>query len=190
MIQSHYCSIITLTFTKEMTVMIMNKTKCDVLRTIQEVHCNTQRNIAEKSGHSLGMVNKAIKELKRSGFITDNMSLTNKAEDYIRLNTCENAIIIAAGPGIRMVPINVLYPKAFLKVKGEALIERLIKQLHSAGIRKIYIVVGFMKEQFEYLIDKYDVQLIVNRCRFRLNGMAFSLASARLSRIGGMLFLQ
>ena len=32
MIQSHYCSIITLTFTKEMTVMIMNKTKCDVLK--------------------------------------------------------------------------------------------------------------------------------------------------------------
>ena len=46
MIQSHYCSIITLTFTKEMTVMIMNKTKCDVLRTIQEVQEILRKNPA------------------------------------------------------------------------------------------------------------------------------------------------
>ena len=30
------------------------------------------------------------------------------------------------------------------------------------GIEKIFVVVGFMKEQFEYLIDEYDVELVVN----------------------------
>ena len=50
-----------------------------------------------------------------------------------------------------------------LKVNGEPLVERLICQLHEAGIRNIKIVVGFMKEEYEYLIDKYNVKLIVNK---------------------------
>ena len=75
----------------------------------------------------------------------------------------KNAIILAAGFGMRMVPINTMYTKGMLQVNGEPLIERLICQLHEAGIEDIIIVVGFMKEEYEYLIDKYDVKLIVNR---------------------------
>lgn len=63
---------------------------------------------------------------------------------------------------MRMVPINLSTPKALLEVNGEPLIERTIKQLHEVGVRDITIVVGFMKESFEYLIDKYDVELVAN----------------------------
>ena len=63
---------------------------------------------------------------------------------------------------MRMVPINVEVPKGILEIKGEPLIERLIKQLREVGVFKIDIVVGFMKEQYEYLIDKYEVNLIYN----------------------------
>ena len=73
-----------------------------------------------------------------------------------------NAVILAAGFGMRMVPINTMYTKGMLEVHGEPLIERLICQLHEADIREIYIIVGFMKEAYEYLIDKYHVQLIIN----------------------------
>lgn len=62
---------------------------------------------------------------------------------------------------MRMVPINTETPKGLLEIHGEALIERIIRQLHEANIHNIYIVVGFMKEQYEYLIDEYDVTLIV-----------------------------
>lgn len=61
-----------------------------------------------------------------------------------------------------MVPINMEEPKGLLKVKGEPLIERLIKQLQAKEINDIKIVVGFMKEHYEYLIDKYHIQLVVN----------------------------
>ena len=64
---------------------------------------------------------------------------------------------------MRMVQINTEIPKALIKVKGEALIERLITQLHQVGITDIQIMVGFMKEHFEYLINKYYVKLIVNK---------------------------
>ena len=48
-------------------------------------------------------------------------------------------------------------------MKKEPLIERLIKQLQAAGITDITVVVGFMKEQYEYLMDDYQVKLAVNR---------------------------
>ena len=73
-----------------------------------------------------------------------------------------NGIILAAGFGMRMVPINTMYTKGMLKVNGEPLVERLICQMQEAGIKDIHIVVGFMKEVYEYLIDKYDIKLIVN----------------------------
>ena len=63
---------------------------------------------------------------------------------------------------MRMVPINTEVPKGLLEVNGEALIERIIKQLHEVGIKEIYVVVGFMKEKYEYLIDEYGVELVVN----------------------------
>lgn len=75
----------------------------------------------------------------------------------------KNAIILAAGFGMRMVPINTMYTKGMLQVHGEPLIEHLINQLHEAGINNINIIVGFMKEEYEYLIDKYGVRLIVNK---------------------------
>ena len=42
------------------------------------------------------------------------------------------------------------------------MIERQIKQLHQAGIYNITIMVGYLKEKFDYLIDKYGVKLIYN----------------------------
>lgn len=78
------------------------------------------------------------------------------------INNEKNAIILAAGFGMRMVPINKSQPKALLTVKNEVLIERLISQLHAAGITDIKIVVGYMKEAFEYLVKKYSVTLVEN----------------------------
>ena len=40
------------------------------------------------------------------------------------------------------------------------MIERQIGQLHEAGVTDITIAVGYLKEKFEYLIDKYDVKLL------------------------------
>lgn len=71
-------------------------------------------------------------------------------------------MILAAGYGMRTVPINTETPKGLLEVNGEVLIERIIRQLHEVGIYEIYVVVGFMKERYEYLIDDFGVELVVN----------------------------
>ena len=77
-------------------------------------------------------------------------------------NVKRNAIILAAGFGMRMVPINLSTPKGLLEVNGETLIERLIKQLNDVGVFEIFVVVGFMKEKFSYLQERYGVKLIEN----------------------------
>ena len=73
-----------------------------------------------------------------------------------------NAIIMAAGMSTRFVPLSIEKPKALLNVKGEIMIERQIRQLKEAGVDEIVIVVGYLKEKFEYLKEKYGVILIEN----------------------------
>ena len=140
----------------------MNRQEKDILLTILDHTFVSQRILAELSGHSLGIVNKSLRSLSEHGYLDKYNRLTTKAIAEIRRNSPKSAIILAAGFGMRMVPINTETPKALLKVHGEVLIERLIRQLHEAGINNINVVVGFMKEKFEYLIDEYNIRLIIN----------------------------
>lgn len=141
---------------------IVNKRELDVLNSLSSKTYINQRVLSEISGHSLGVVNRSVKNLIKNGYVDEQMQLTKLAKkEFIALSP-KNAIILAAGFGMRMVPINTQYPKALIEVDGESLIERIIKQLNCVGINDIYIVVGYMKEQFEYLIDEYKVKLIVN----------------------------
>lgn len=140
----------------------MNRQKLDVLNVIKEFSGLNQREIAERSGHSLGIVNRSIKQLIEEDYLTDDMVITGKGTQIFEENRPKNAIILAAGYGMRMVPINTEVPKGLLEVDGETLVERLIKQLHNVGIFEIHIVVGFLKEHYEYLIDEYGVNLITN----------------------------
>lgn len=143
--------------------MFMNKQECEVLKQIfLSSSAVQQRIIAEASGYSLGAVNHSVKALIAGGYLTDDIHITERARELFRSGRPKRAIILAAGFGMRMIPINTETPKAFLEVGGEMLIERQIKHLHEAGVTDICIVVGFMKEHFEYLIDKYGVKLIVN----------------------------
>lgn len=72
------------------------------------------------------------------------------------------AIILAAGVGKRIAPLSYELPKALLKVRGEVLIERLIRQMHQAGIDDITVVVGYLKESLFYLEDEFGVTIRVN----------------------------
>ena len=140
----------------------MNKIRSDVLNTLLSIPCCNQRALAKASGYSLGAVNQAVRWLTENGYLDKDLHPTQTAVQYAESNRPKRAVILAAGNGVRMAPINLDMPKAFLEVNEETLIERLLKQLHEVGIHEIYIVVGFMKEAFDYLIDEYGVKLIVN----------------------------
>lgn len=138
----------------------MNIKEIEVLKKIKSGV--SQRELAEQLSVSLGKVNQIISKLKKENFIDNSNNITLKTKNYFKNHHPKNAVILAAGYGMRMVPINTEEPKGLLEVKGETLIERLIKQLHEVGVQDIKVVVGFMKEHYEFLIDKYNVKLVVN----------------------------
>lgn len=75
----------------------------------------------------------------------------------------EIGIIMAAGLGTRMYPLTRNTPKPLIRVRGIPMIETVIGGLRSRGIREIYVVVGYLQEQFEYLTGKYrGIRLIRN----------------------------
>lgn len=140
----------------------MNIQEYDLMNDLFQHIYTSQREISERTGYSLGKVNQSLAELKKEGYLTDKYTLTEKAMKEIEEKRPKNAVILAAGFGLRMIPINREIPKGLVEVEKEPLIERLIKQLLEAGIKEINVVVGFMKEAYEYLTDKYGVKLIVN----------------------------
>ena len=83
-----------------------------------------------------------------------------------------NAIIMAAGMSSRFAPLSLETPKALLNVKDEIMIERQIGQLREAGIDEIVIVVGYLKEKFEYLKEKYHVILVENPYYKQMNNFS------------------
>ena len=77
--------------------------------------------------------------------------------------TVKRAIIMAAGFGLRMGKLTAETPKPMLKVNGERMIDIIIRGLEENGIREIYIVVGYKKERFQEVIEKFPhVRLIEN----------------------------
>lgn len=160
----------------------MNIQERDIMKILLAGPFVNQRALSEESGHSLGVVNRSLKNLAQEGYLDDAMSPTAKARKLDEEMRPRSAVILAAGFGMRMVPINLETPKAFLEVKGEVLIERQIRQLNEAGITDITVVVGFMKEKFEYLIDEFGVRLVVNRDYSSKNNLfSMNLVADRLS---------
>lgn len=160
----------------------MNIQELNILKYIKNKMFVNQKDVAIGTGHSIGVVNRSLKNLIKDGYLDKSYRLTSLASSLFISNRPKNAIILAAGFGIRMVPINNQVPKSLLKVKGEVLIERMIHQLHEVGVEDIYVVVGFMKEQFEYLIDDFGVHLVVNSEYATKNNLhSLNLVSDKLS---------
>ncbi len=136
-----------------------------VTRTIFENANVSQRDLAKKFFVSLGKINSVINDIVDKGFIKKSSSEKGKNENIyevtdtgkkeIESHKVDAAIILACGMGVRLAPLTYDTPKSFIKIKGERMIERQIEQLIAAGITDITIMVGFMKEKFDYLIDKY-----------------------------------
>ena len=138
-----------------------------IIRTIFENPNISQRGLAKKFFVSLGKINSVLSSTIDNGLIIKGKnetlySVTAKGRKELENHKVDGAIILACGNGLRVSPIDRDLPVCFLKVNGETLIERQIKQLNEVGIYDITIMVGYMKEKFDYLIDKFNVKLIYN----------------------------
>lgn len=79
------------------------------------------------------------------------------------MHQVKRAIIMAAGLGNRMRPVTNHTPKPMIRVNGTRMIDSVISALHKNGIYEIYVVVGYLKEQFQVLEQEYPgLKLIEN----------------------------
>lgn len=129
----------------------------------------TQRDIAAMCDMSLGKINSIINELSDAGLVNSENAITDKGIEALEPYRVKNAVILAAGMSSRFAPLSYEKPKALLEVKGEILIEREIKQLKEAGINKITMVVGYLKEKLFYLGEKYNIDIVINEDYYRYN---------------------
>ncbi len=70
----------------------------------------------------------------------------------------KQVIVMAAGLGSRLKELTTETPKPLLKVNGKSMLETNIEYMIEAGIDRVIIIVGYLKEKFYYLKDKYKEQ--------------------------------
>ena len=135
--------------------MDISKNQFDILVALSEKKLS-QRQLVEVTGYSLGKVNKTINELMENGLLEDNL-ITNFGLSVLEKYRVKRAVFIAAGFGSRLVPITLNTPKPLIKVKGKRIIDTLLDACLDAGIDDIYIVRGYLSEQFDVLLKKYPM---------------------------------
>jgi CTP:phosphocholine cytidylyltransferase-like protein len=85
----------------------------------------------------------------------------------------ERAVFLAAGLGLRMAPVTLTTPKPLVRVRGKRIIDTLLDAVVAAGIPEIYIVRGYLGEQFDALLSSYPmIRFIENPLYDRANNIS------------------
>ena len=158
--------------------MILTRKQFDILATLATTKESlTQRGLEKATGYSLGTINKTVKELVDAGYITDG-EITNSGLNALEPYRAKRAIFVAAGFGSRMVPITFNTPKPLVRVHGIRIIDHLIDACLEAGINEIYIVRGYLAEQFDQLLYKYPmIRFLENPAYNEANNISSALVA-------------
>lgn len=161
--------------------MALTRKQFDILETLATAKENlTQRELEKVTGHSLGTINKTIKELTELGFVVDG-AITNNGVNALEPYRVKRAVFIAAGFGSRMVPITFNTPKPLVRVHGKRIIDSLIDACIEVGIDEIYIVRGYLAEQFDQLLYKYPmIKFLENPLYNEANNISSALVARYL----------
>lgn len=158
--------------------MTLTRKQFDVLEVLATTATTlTQRELENKTGHSLGTVNRVLKELTEAGYV-ENSTITNSGVNALEPYRAKRAIFIAAGFGTRLVPITFNTPKPLVRVHGVRIIDHLIDACLQAGINEIYIVRGYLGELFDQLLYKYPmIKFLENPVYNEANNISSSLVA-------------
>ena len=137
--------------------MALTKRQFDILELLAaEEKVMTQRQMEQRTDYSLGLINRTVKELVEMKALSEGR-VTPLGYELLEPYKVRRAVFIAAGFGTRMVPLTFNTPKPLIRVHGERIIDGLIDVCLQAGIDEIYIVRGYLAEQFDQLLYKYPM---------------------------------
>ena len=159
--------------------MNLSKKQFELLETVATASFPlTQRSMAEATGHSLGTINRIYNELVGCGCIADGR-ITSEGLESLEPYRVKKAVFLAAGFGSRMVPVTLNTPKPLVRVHGKRLIDGLLDACIGVGIKEIYIVRGYLSEQFDQLPADYPMVEFIDNPFFN---EANNISSAYLVR--------
>ena len=161
--------------------MTITRKQFDILVTMAEAKSAlTQRQMEETTKYSLGTINRTIRELVEIGYVTNGI-ITKAGLDALEPFRVKRAVFVAAGFGSRLVPITFNTPKPLVRVHGVRIIDRLIDACLSVDINEIYIVRGYLAEQFDQLLYKYPmIKFLENPVYNEANNISSSLVARYL----------
>ena len=133
---------------------------------------------ADAYGYTSEQIQEAKEKLQKNGFL-DEDSVTEKGKHALVPYQVRRAIFLAAGFGSRMMPITINTPKPLVRVHGKRILETLIDAVLAAGIEEIYIVRGYLGEQFELLKNKYPMLRFIDNPEYDGTGTISSFYYAR-----------
>ena len=133
---------------------------------------------AKTFGYSKARLNDAKWHLEAEGLLRGD-EVTQDGLSALEPYKVKRAVFLAAGFGSRMVPITINTPKPLVRVHGKRIIETLIDAVLAAGIEEIYIVRGYLGEQFELLQKKYPMIRLIDNPEYDGTGTISSFYYAR-----------
>ena len=164
-----------------MQTELLTRKQFDVLTCIERnADKLSQRKIAEEIKMSIGAVNKVIADLTAAHLI-ENGTITDSGYAALEPYRVKKAIFIAAGFGSRLVPITLNTPKPLVRVNGVRMIDTLLDAVVAVGIDEIYIVRGYLGEQFDQLLIKYpNIKFLENPLYNEANNISSALLARHL----------
>lgn len=69
------------------------------------------------------------------------------------------AVILAAGKGLRMLPLTADKPKTLIEVNGKPFLSFILEHLQEAGITEIALVVGYKKEKIAEFVKGHGLAI-------------------------------
>ena len=161
--------------------MTLSRSKFDILQAMEEAGgiLNSEK-IAKRTGMPEETVKSTVQELTEEGLVLEG-KITDKGIEALEPYRVKRAVFIAAGFGSRLVPITINTPKPLVRVHGIRIIDRLIDACLENGIDEIYIVRGYLAEQFDQLLYKYPmIKFLENPTFNEANNIASSLIAGDL----------
>jgi len=159
--------------------MALSRRQFDILELLME-KVLSQRQIREETGMPLGTINRTMREMTVAGYVSDGM-ITDVGRDAMEPYRVKRAVFIAAGFGTRLVPITLNTPKPLVRVHGQRIIDSLLDACVDLGIEEIYIVRGYLSEQFDQLLYKYPmIKFLENPIYNEANNISSALAARHL----------
>ena len=151
----------------------MTKQKFDILVALEKDRLAlSAQELAEKTGLSPVEAEQLLAELAAENLVDDG-KITDLGIEALEPYKTKRAIFIAAGFGSRLRPVTLEIAKPLVKVHGERIIDRLIDGVMAAGIEEIYVVCGYLGEQFAQLKEKYPhIHLVTNNMYTEANNIS------------------